>query len=147
MRSALLAHIHGQTCLHLVNISRSKIPCRVVRSFMSVQEASAPSTQQPCLGILPALPVEGEQLTHAALRVLTTPNATDKASLTHQTASMWRDSRFQCSVRTHNTPAVPARPARDDAVSLISTLVATRHWPSLMTWAMQNRPTSHRCNW
>ena len=85
---------------------------------MSAQEASAPPATQHSLDNPCASPVDGEQLTQAALRVLTTPNAAEKASLTHQTARLWRDSRLQCSVAADNRPAAPARPARDDAVSI-----------------------------
>ncbi|CAL5219313.1 g1122 [Coccomyxa viridis] len=86
---------------------------------MSAQETSAPPVRQHSLDNSSASPVDGEQLTQVAVRVLTTPNAADKASLTHQTAHLWRDNRLQCSVATDNRPAAPARPARDDAVQLV----------------------------
>ncbi len=119
MRFAVLAHNHSQSCLQMARISRGRGLCRIVRSFMSAQETSAPPVRQHSLDNSSASPVDGEQLTQVAVRVLTTPNAADKASLTHQTAHLWRDNRLQCSVATDNRPAAPARPARDDAVSII----------------------------
>ena len=119
MRFAVLAHNHSQSCLQMVSISRGRVLPRIVRSFMSTQETSAPPARQHSLDNLSASPVDGEQLTQSAVRVLTTPNAADKASLTHQTARLWRDSRLQCSVAADTGPAAPARPARDDAVSIV----------------------------
>lgn len=104
---------------------------------MSAQEAFAPPTRQHSSSIPTTSPVGGEQLTQAAVRVLTTPNAADKASLTHQTARMWRDGRLQCNMTTDNTPAVPARPARDDSVSV--TAIPSLQ-PDLSLWL---RPDKH----
>ncbi len=118
MRSALLAQIQGHSCLQLVRNCRGKVPFRPVRAFMNVQEASTPPTREHSIGISAAPPVDNEQLAQAAVRVLTTPNAADKASLTHQTASMWRESRLHCRMNTESMPLAPARPARDATVSL-----------------------------
>lgn len=84
---------------------------------MSSHEASAPQAQPHCAS---SRPVEGEPLIVAALRILDTASAAEKASLTHETARMWRDKRLQWTMDVDDMPAmpaVPARPARDKSVS------------------------------
>lgn len=79
---------------------------------MSDQE---PSTRQ--------LPLDGEPLTEAAVRILSIPSAAEKASLTHETARKWRDQNLHCRIQGPSTHAAPDRPARDDAVSRSSLTV------------------------
>ena len=79
---------------------------------MSDQE---PSTRQ--------LPLDGEPLTEAAVRILSIPSAAEKASLTHETARKWRDQNLHCRIEGPSTHAAPDRPARDDAVSRSSLTV------------------------
>jgi hypothetical protein len=77
-----------------------------VRTLISGQE---PPVRQ--------LPLDGEPLTDAAVRILSTPSAAEKASLTHETAGMWRERKLHSRIEWPSTLAAPDRPARDNAVS------------------------------
>ena len=91
------------------------------------------------------LPLDGEPLAEAAVRILSIPSAAEKASLTHETARMWRDQKLHCRVEGPSTHAAPDRPARDNAVSKSNLTVLLPQKMSILEPAQSQQPCSAAC--